>query len=228
MKIKLKSEQKYGSKYIVENPTEETKELNNKLLSFELVILGRYKGKTFMSVSEVTKKINETIGEYDSIYELYLLQVLSMESYKKPRVMGDGYITIPTEVIVSDEHYDRVDVFYNSARETRFGGDWAEDNSYPGYTFEQYWNGWDMPYFTKETCYQILTDSFGEPKKNVWDADEFKYWYDYETDTFYEQQKGDEIYPLGSPSEVNGNHVYDLGAGNWCWDKAKAKESEDE
>lgn len=99
---------------------------------------------------------------------------------------------------------------------TTFGFD-GMDKGWLGYSANQYWNGWAVPYFTKEVVEQIMDhlelDDMGVT------------WYCAENDTYYYYIDGNTIedYELvyetkGTDIIVDGEtvHVYDIGDG-WTW-----------
>ena len=71
-------------------------------------------------------------------------------------ITEDSSQEIVEEVEVAEKRLSRTDVFYNMARPAKFSIDLGK--SYPGYTFNEHWNGWECPYFTKEVAEEICKD----------------------------------------------------------------------
>lgn len=176
---------------------------NGKLVGFEACTIGKYKGKTFMSVYTETE---------NCICEEYLLEVTKeIKYYDTPRK-----VRILEEVEVNEERHNRMEVFFNCARKTSFSID--GEKSFEGYTFNRYWNGFDCPYFTKEVAMEICKEfSFKYDE-----VEECRRFYDEETDTFYEEDWNCdyEREEIGNPMEINTEDgkikVYDFG-GSWVW-----------
>lgn len=91
----------------------------------------------------------------------------------------------------------------------KVSGDWT-DNVYDCYSNRQHWNGWAMPYFTKEEALRIVEDmkdvSYDEPTNSfVWtNADDKNDKDVYEAITIVVDGEPITVYPIGS--------------GFWCWD----------
>lgn len=86
-----------------------------------------------------------------------------------------------------------------------------DDVAFPAYLDGRKWNGWSMPYFTKETAADMLTAS-----GNTWRFDEA-------SDAFIvadEQSDDGEVSYVGETIDVGSErvHVYGVGAGCWTWD----------
>lgn len=177
---------------------------DGKLVSFEMCTIGKYNGKTFMSVYTESE---------NSIHEEYLLEVTNeIKYYDTPRK-----VRILEKVEVNEEHYNRTEVFFNCARKTSFSID--GEKSFKGYTFNRNWNGFECPYFTKEVSMEICKEfSFKYDE-----TEECRCFYDKETDTFYcEDYNCDyERQEIGHPTEINTEHgkikVYDFGYAGWVW-----------
>lgn len=184
------------------------------LVGFEECTIGKYKGKTFMGVySEST-----TENGYPYICEEYLLEVKrQIRFHDVQRTFGDGYVRVLEEIEVDEKQLSRKDVFFNFARKTKFSID--ESKSFEGYTFNQYWNGWDCPYFTKEVAMEVC-DEFSYKYD---DEEECRCFYDECTDTFYcEDWNNDyERQEIGHPTEINTEEgkikVYNFGYACWIW-----------
>jgi hypothetical protein len=97
--------------------------------------------------------------------------------------------------------------------------------SHIGYSSNNYWNGWAMPYFTKEVAFDVIDEIV---------ADGFsKAWYVEADDTFYiHLHQGDSTidpemveWAEGKDILVNGElvHVYQLGDG-WTWNTDEIEE----
>ena len=163
-----------------------------EVVTFELCEVGEHKRTTYMVYKE-----SKTCRE-----------VLDMKSYRLRRV------TIPTDVVLSDELLNYGDIFFSIADKGTFC---IEDGTkYKGYTFHRRWNGWEMPMFTKEVAEQIYKEAKCEC---------FDYSYNEEKDCFIEI---DTEYP-DEPSEMKGSMVktvdgelklYSVGNG-WIWSEDK-------
>ena len=194
------------------------------LVSFEKCLLGKYKGNLFMSVWSESK----TEDGYNSIKEDYLLKVTNEIKFcDQPRVLGGGNVRVLEEIEVDERKYSRTEVFYNTSRAAKFA---IEDgNVYPGFTFNQYWNGWECPYFTKETALDVC-------KEFSYEYNEVSCicFYDEETDTFYcEDYNNDyERQEIGTPTEINTPEgivkVDDFGVAGWVWSEVTEYDEEEE
>lgn len=98
---------------------------------------------------------------------------------------------------------------------------------FEGFTYNELWNGWDYPYFTKEVAFKIIE------KINVYEK--IVGWYNEERNTFYIVLDADKSidYKNMSIEELNGIaetyeetkivyngkeiKVFDIGSGNWTW-----------
>lgn len=90
---------------------------------------------------------------------------------------------------------------------------------YAGYTTDRHWNGWAMPYFTREECERMGTDTTArcateylryDPK-----ADAYRYFdgCGKDTDDNVDVWPGEDIFADGGIV-----HVYGIGAGCWIWE----------
>ena len=213
MLIKL-TQEPYGFCYRTEDGT---------LVGFARCTLGKYAGKLYMCVySEREEKQHRIMSEE------YLLEVTKeVKFYDKPRVLGGGTVRILEEVEVAEKRLSRTDVFYNMARPAKFSIDLGK--SYPGYTFNEHWNGWECPYFTKEVAEEICKDfsftySFTDSDGN---KQECRYYYKEETDTFYGFDDNTEYgeQEIGVPTEIQTPDgkikVYDFSIAGWIWGEDK-------
>jgi hypothetical protein len=96
----------------------------------------------------------------------------------------------------------------------KFGADWLPEN-FPleGFTNGQRWNGWAMPYFTKETGLRLMAEMPGLK-------------FDEEANAFTSEDENldDEESLVTFPAETLDVDrvavtVYAIGAGSWCWDR---------
>lgn len=201
------------------------------LVSFERCTIGKYKGKLFMRVWSEYTEYSEILGKnIDGFKEEYLLMVTKEIRFNdQPRVMGCGTVRILQEIEVDETPLHSKDVFYNVARAAKFA---IEDGTvYPGYTFNQYWNGWDCPYFTMKTAMEICKEFSYKYKED----EECRCFYDEETDTFYCEDYNNDYAreEIGHPTEINTPDgklkVYDFGYAGWIWSEVEEnEESEDE
>lgn len=193
------------------------------LVAFERCTIGKYEGKLFMSVASET--VEET---HRVVTEQYLLEVTrEVKFHDVPRTFGDGTVRILEEVEVDENQLNRTEVFFNMARPAMFSIDLGK--SYPGYTFNRHWNGWECPYFTKEVAEEICKDfsftySFTDSDGN---KQECRYYYKEETDTFYGFDDNTEYgeQEIGCPTEIQTPDgkikVYDFGIAGWIWGEDK-------
>lgn len=188
---------------------------NGELVSFKECTLGKYKGKLFMLV------YSESNGG-KSIKTEYLLEVVKQNKYyDKSIFVGNSKVRILEEIEVDEHKYSQEEVFFNEARKAEFAIE--NGTAFEGYTFNQYWNGWDRPYFTKEIALEICKE---------FSSEEFKCFYDEKNDTFFSED--DESVPnkeeIGTPTEINTPEgklqAYDFGCAGWIWEeKQKIKEN---
>lgn len=189
------------------------------LVSFEKCLLGKHKGKLFMSVWSENNEPDEVMGfKTDGTKEEYLLEVTKEIKFRdQPRYMGNGTVRVLEVIGVGEHKYSRKEVFFNEARTAKFAIE--EGNIYSGYTFDRLWNGWDCPYFTKETAMEICKEF-----DNCF--------YDEKTDSFYCINDDSETEKIAPPTEINTPDgrlkVYDFGYAGWIWSEADEKEDDDE
>ena len=186
------------------------------LVSFEECTIGKYKGKLFMTVySEYTQYVETLKDNIVGTKEDYLLEVTTQIRYHdQPKVLSNGTVRVLKEIEVDERKYSTTEVFFDIARAAKFAIE--EGNVYPGYTFNRYWNGWDCPYFTKETALEI--------------CNEYEVcFYEEETDTFYcNGDYGKE--EIGLPTEINTPDgklkVYDFGVAGWIWSEVEERDED--
>lgn len=190
-----------------------------RLVDFARCTIGKYNGKTFMNV----RTESETEEGYKCIRLESLHEVTNeIKFHEVSKVFGNGTVRILEEIEIDTTPLEYADVFFNEARETTFGMDGIE-KTFKGYTFNQYWNGWDCPYFTKEVADEICKELY---------TDEFRCYYDPNTDTYYckDDYSGYEREEIGHPTDINtpnGNlKVYDFSYGGWCWSEEEEDSNE--
>lgn len=83
-------------------------------------------------------------------------------------------------------------------------------NNYVGYTFGTHWNGWEIPFFNKETVNRILAD-IGEEASDI--AKQF-HW---EGDVLIETDENGEKFNVFHVADDLGELHYQLGNG-WVWE----------
>lgn len=184
------------------------------LVGFEKCTIGKYEGKLYMCVySEDT-----TEQGHKRITEKYLLEVTKeLSYYDTPRVMGGGNVRVLEEIEVNETQLSRTEIFYNFARKTKFSID--DNKSFEGYTFNEYWNGWDCPYFTKDVAMEICKEFSCKYDEN----EEFRCFYDEDSDTFYSEDWNTdyEREEIGCPTEINTEDgmikVYNFSYAGWTW-----------
>lgn len=198
------------------------------LVSFEQCTIGKYKGKLFMRVWSEYTEYSEVLGKnIDGFKEEYLLKVTKeIRFYDKPKTMGGGTVRVLQEIEVDETPLHSKDVFYNVARKAKFG---IEDSaSFTGYTFNQYWNGWDCPYFTKEIAMEVCKEFSYKYDEEI----ECRCFYDEATDTFYCEDDNTDYgkQEIGTPTEINTPDgklkVYDFGVAGWIWSEDDESDEE--
>ncbi|ANY29249.1 hypothetical protein [Bacillus phage PK16] len=106
-----------------------------------------------------------------------------------------------------------------------FGG------NYEGFTCEQYWNGWECPYFAKDIVDKQLVPAIIKNGENIdfpakveyiSEKDSYRVWLDVYDSDYYEDFGGMDI-------EYNGEtiHVYSIGGGSWVWELVEEEENND-
>lgn len=106
---------------------------------------------------------------------------------------------------------------------------------YVGYTDDQHWNGWAVPYFEKAVADRMVADYTADGQ--------FQAFYDAAADTYHFQMEAGvpfgKVVKTGSNGMhyydgwdsfrgvdvvVNGQkmHLYPIGAGYWCWEEVNA------
>lgn len=160
-------------------------------VEFKFCSLGKYKGKSFLVTSDGL--VRET-------------RILDSET---------GGIThsviIPKGIEYSEEILKYNDVFYDYARKFNFA---IEDGEvFNGYTYNEHWNGWDVPYGTKEVVEKII---------DVFELEDIHY--DSENDQYFckmQDEDEQECFAEGigiCNTEDGFKHLYRLGNG-WVWDE---------
>lgn len=90
-----------------------------------------------------------------------------------------------------------------------------DGKKFPGYTDGAHWNGWAMPYFTREVAEQVLA-YFGSPNPEGTDND------DYEGYVFKEEESSIII----DPETRKPIQVWAIGSGGWCWEECSPDDKE--
>lgn len=78
------------------------------------------------------------------------------------------------------------------------------------------WNGWAMPYFSREVAEQVLAE-FGEGYAPSWDGDTLTMWNQVESDDDQEREYVERF------TDANGVEYYAIGAGSWIWAESDAR-----
>lgn len=158
--------------------------------------LGSNKGKLFLITNDY-KRVAEI-----NVLEKHIVQV-----------PFDREVYVADKIEIVKDNLEYKDIFFEMARKTKFA---IEDGTeYEGFTYNRYWNGWDMPMFTKEVAEKILNELTNENED--WQAN-----YDNELDTFTFKYIADESQTIEQGHDIlcdDGNvyHVYDIGAASWIW-----------
>ena len=93
------------------------------------------------------------------------------------------------------------------------------DEAYEGYTFDNHWNGWEMPLFEKAVVNEFMLSWLDE-------IEHLACSYSKKTDTFKIKdlclKSIDEITGLDIQTEDGKTvHVYDFGSLGWIWEEAR-------
>jgi len=109
-------------------------------------------------------------------------------------------------------------------------------DKYEGYTKGERWNGWECPRFTKDVAMKIMNDFYN---------DEFPAWYDENLDAFIyynqnavgkkdfykdnlTQDEIDEYFCVYEGFDIEGLHLYPIGAWFWIWDEYEPEIDDEE
>jgi len=213
MIVKLTRE-RFGWMYRTEDGT---------LVDFARCTLGRYAGKLYMRVFSERNENQRKIMSLE-----YLLEVTKeIKFYNQDKAYGNYNVRILEIVEVDEKKLSYCDVFHNMARAALFSID--KGKSYSGYTFNERWNGWECPYFTKEVAEEICRDfsftyTFSDSDGN---KQECRYFYNEELDTFYGLDENNECteYEIGVPVVIQTpdgkKKVYDFSIAEWPWGEDK-------
>ncbi len=87
----------------------------------------------------------------------------------------------------------------------------ADETSYNGWTFEDYWNGFECPYFEKDEADKIMIDMKGRFENDKYIFDDPDYFPDYEEDDAFASQV---IETVEGPKKV-----WAIGSWYWTWMK---------
>lgn len=170
----------------------------------EEATLGKSKGKLFL-ISENYSKVAE-------------INVLKKHIVKVPF----NEVNVADKIEIVQDNLSYKEVFFSEARKTRFV---IEDGEiYEGFTYNQHWNGWEMPMFEREIAEKILKDCEDLEFKYDNETDTFTFKSEYEDDDCEETEKGHDI--LADNGKVY--HVYDIGAGNWIWSEECEEDCEED
>jgi hypothetical protein len=103
-------------------------------------------------------------------------------------------------------------------RKAKFAMDFFDDGiAIDGYTFGDYWNGWDCPFFTFENAKKVV-EAFGNTLQ-----------YDQNQDVFIyhdPQYMDDEDKDIFESVIIDNQKYYSVGGWNFCWYEVFNKESE--
>ena len=87
---------------------------------------------------------------------------------------------------------------------------------FSGLTYGHTWNGWAVPYFTKEVALEIVAHMPSNLR------------YSEETDSFIyndiEFTKSEDYNEYFGAEEINGQKYYSIGGCSWCWDEVVEEE----
>ena len=109
--------------------------------------------------------------------------------------------------------------------ETFVYGDWDIENIYPAVAYEDHgWNGWAIPFFTKETAVKIVRRQQEMLAEIIatqdiwWDAMEPLYWDGDDIISLYLVDLPNIEFEVISP---NSDGLYAIGSWGWCWQDVK-------
>lgn len=88
------------------------------------------------------------------------------------------------------------------------------ESYYVGYTYGTRWNGWEIPFFNKETVNRILDDLSEE-------ASDIARQFHWEGDTLIETDEDGVSSNVFHTADEFGELQYQLGNG-WCWEEHEA------
>lgn len=208
--IKLKPHPRYSFMYI-------TDETEPRTVSFNVCTLGKYKGKTFMIERPITND-----GQYDCIGYGNVFEVLNELKF---HIHANGKTKVPEKMEIFSTAYTYNTIFFSVARKAKFAIEDTQglDKGFPGYTFNQHWNGWEMPLFEKKVANKIAKAS----SIKFSDGEEYRCYYDKNKDVYY-YKTPDEVDPyiVAEGTTIiteDGNEikVYDFGLSGWIWEEVK-------
>jgi hypothetical protein len=103
----------------------------------------------------------------------------------------------------------------NKIKETNFQIDFLPGRTFPGFSMDKYWNGFDCPYFTFEQAQNLAT---------VWrETGKSTSYFENEDVFVFEPVDGSEESELFAAELINGKKFYPIGAG-WIWSEVEASE----
>lgn len=91
-------------------------------------------------------------------------------------------------------------------RTTRFTID-SLNGIFEGYTLDENWNGWAVPYFTYEQALLVLAACQQADQHGLYDSTNDRFVFAFKDE--------DENYEA---EDINGMKVYPIGARNWIWE----------
>lgn len=167
-------------------------------VEFKHCSLGRHRGKEFMVTND--GKVRE-----------FRIITKEMGGFTHP-------VVIPTEIEYAEEALVYDDVFYDLARKAKFA---IEDGTvFEGYSYNEYWNGWFVPYGTKETVDAIAKEF--ELKDARYDEKEDNFYY------IQEDEHKEYVFGFGvglCNTDDGLKHLYRLGDG-WIWSESESEEED--
>lgn len=91
------------------------------------------------------------------------------------------------------------------------------DQSFPGWTLGETWNGWACPYFSLEVAAQIAEQLCASGTEETWTLDEESgTLYSFEPDAAGPDAEGGDV-SIWEPTTLHGERVIALGSGLWIW-----------
>lgn len=113
---------------------------------------------------------------------------------------GGLSVTVPATTFFADYTIYTAPQRFRASKVAYDGGD-----TYPCMLSDRRWNGWAMPYFTLEVALQIAAAQHDYMK---YEDDRFIFGCPEETPEEWERFE---------PEIIDGQKMYPIGAGSWCW-----------
>lgn len=89
---------------------------------------------------------------------------------------------------------------------------------YKGFSQNQFWNGWECPFFTLEVAKQIAEDMNAVTTEEKLIYDEAQDCFIYQVD-YYPEDEWEKF----EATMIDGKKLYPVGNGSWVWDGEEIK-----